>query len=360
MDDKNYMKIKLGTVTVEGNWAAHLSSVSVKESLEALDSAQVTFDLPEGSGAELVPKVDLYGQKWEIEIMQDGASVKTYAGDIVSVQWTRSGGAPRQVTVTGVGFLHRLKRGRANAAANDRRWRGKKASEILQKVAQDWTLGTSGVQATDSAIDDFEWKTDDAALVKELAQTSGYIVRCDVDGGNPVLVFASRENYTSGEVELEFGVDILDMNATHSIDRCVSEVAITAKDPSKPDQNVEAKSTPSDLVINNDKAHSGPELLGKIGNFPHRVENKDGNRPTQSSITEQAKGVMVETAESFCEGSLTCRFNPAITGGKKVKVKGAGWPFDGIFIVKEVTHTFDASGYRTQVTFSSNSIAAPS
>jgi hypothetical protein len=360
MAGERYMDITVGGIAVKGLWAAHLSSVSVKDALDALDSATVVFDLPEGSGATLVPELDIYGKAWCVKLMEGSKTVKEYSGDVIAVSWTRSGGAPRQVSITCIDVLHRLKRGRANVKKYDRRWRDVPISDIVTAVAKDWKIGVSGIDSTKGTISDLEWKSDDSALLQHLAKECGCVVRCDFENGKPGLVFATAESYSNETVTLEFGVDILDISANHNIDKCVTEVTYTVNDPQKPAAPIKVTVTPSAAIKKQNKGKSGPEYLSDIGQFPVAFERKEGETAQQSSTEEAAKGKMIEASAGFVEGSLTCRFDPNLTSGKAVTVKGAGWPFDGTFVVKEVTHTFDASGYRSQVTFSSNSINAPS
>ena len=352
-----YMKIKLGGIDIVDLWAAHLSSVSVTDSLDQLDAAQVVFDLPEGSGASLVKKLDIYGKTWSIQLIDDGSPVKEYSGDIIGISWTRSGGAPRQATVSCIDQLHRLKRGRKAAKVGDRRWRSKAISDIATAVAKDWDLGVSGIDSTSGMIGYLEWKGDDAALLNHLAETCGCVVRCDFESGKPGLVFAKSSSYASKSVTLNFGVEILDISANHNLDRIVTEVKGWAKDPSKPTELIQVKNK---ALEKTNSGKTGPDYMKVMGSFPHAIERGSGEAPAQTAMEETTTGIMIETASSFVGGSLTCRFDPNITSGKTVTVQGAGWPFDGEFVVKEVTHTFDSSGYRSQVTFNANSINAPS
>jgi hypothetical protein len=358
MDDKRYMKITLNEVALDKTWAAHLASVQVTDSTEQLDSVSFTFELPEGTGASLISKLDILGKTWKVELMDGSTVKKEYSGDILSIGWSRTGGAPRQVTINGVDQLHRLKRGRTAPKKGDRRFPGKKASEIITAVAGDWKLDSGDIQATDSALPYFEWKGDDAALLKYLAEISGYVVRLDSTNGKGALQFAKHENYANGDVTLVFGVDILDISADHNINGCVTSVTYATTDPQKGEAPTTGSKDHSVLKSDN-TGKSGPEYLALIGSFPQPIEQATGDRPTPSAIEEQAVGMMRSTADSFCTGTLKCRFNPNLTSGKNVTVKDAGWPFDGTFQIKDVKHSFDASGYSSTVTFVASKINAP-
>jgi phage protein D len=353
------MSVTLGGKDVMAdNLGSCLSSIVVKESLEALDGLTVVFAIPEGISS--LADFDFYGKPWVVKVKMNGVETRGYFGDVLNVQWTRSGGSSRQCTVTGIGYLHRLKRGRSKAKADDRRFKDKKFSEIVTAIAKDWDLSASGIEASDGKHKVTEPKADDATWIKELAAAAGYILRMDYTMGNKAFVFAKRESYANQKVTLEFGVDVLSINATHNLDPMVTAVTAETIDHLKNDKKVKGDSKASDLKLQNDASHSGPKLMARVGEFPLHLAEAEGKSATQSAAKEQAKGAMNDRAAQFVQGSLTCRFRPDLGCNKKVEIKGAGWPFDGTFLVKEVTHSFDATGYRTSVTFSANSIKAPS
>jgi phage protein D len=353
------MTVSLGGKDVMAeNLGACLSSIVVKESLEALDALTVVFAIPEGITS--LTEFDFYGKPWEVKVEMNGVATRGYFGDVLNVQWTRSGGSSRQCTVTGVGYLHRLKRGRSKVKPDDRRFPDKKFSEIVTAIAKDWGLTASGIEASDGKHKVTEPKADDATWVKELAASAGYILRMDYSMGSKALVFAKRESYADQKVTLEFGVDVLSVNATHNLDPMITSATAETIDHIKNEKKVKGDSKAADLKLQNDSSHSGPKLMARVAEFPLHLAEAEGKSATQSAAMEQAKGAMNDRAAQFVEGSLTCRFRPDLGCNRQVEIKGAGWPFDGTFLVKEVTHSFDATGYRTAVTFSANSIKAPS
>lgn len=363
MSEELYMEITLGEIKVKAGdrkrWAAHLASVSVTDALDALDAAQVVFELPEGSGSLLVPELEVYGKKWIIKLMSGSTVVKEYAGDVLGVSWSRTGGAPRQATVTCVDHLHRLKRGRTDIQTGDRRFPDKKVSEIVSAVAKHWGFDVGGIESTTSAIPYFEWKGDDLSLLKHLADQVGCVVRADEKDGTSGLVFAKASSYASEEVELRFGIEILEISANHNLDGCVTSVEGTVTNPKKP-ETITVKVGSDKITMTNKPGKTGADYMTHMGGgaYPKAFEHKEGDSFTQSDADERAKGMLTEAAAGFVQGSLVCRFNPNLTSGKSVRVVGAGWPLDGVFLVKSVTHSFDASGYRSQVQFSASSISA--
>ncbi len=344
--------------SLDASAPAHLSAVTVKDSLDKLDSVDVTFELPQGTGDALGTKLDLYAKTFKVELCRDGSPIKEFSGDLLTFAWTRSAGSPRSVQLTGVDHMHRLRRGRKAPKANDRRFAGKKHSEVIEQVAKDWSLKTGGIESTSSTGTYFEWKGEDSALLKHLAEENGYTVRIESEKGSPSLIF-SRAGASSGEdVELEFGVDILEMQATHDLDKVLTSVTFTGQKALAGEKPI-VKEVKADAAVKDDKYNkrTGPSLVeSEIGPFIFHQEDKGGATDQPTAAEAKAKGKLKGAANEFVKGSLTCRFTPEISCGKKVVITGAGWPFDGTFTVGDVTHTLDASGYRTQVAFKGNSI----
>lgn len=352
----SYMKITVGGQELSGgDWASHLSSVTVTDSLESLDGFEVSIELPQGTASKLVPKLDVLGKEWEVLMFEDDSKVRQFKGDVLSVSWQRSGGAPRSVTITGTDQLHRLKRGRSAPKKADRRFSGKKASDIVKQVAQDWKLGTGEIDNTDAAIPTFEWQGDDASLLRHLADQNNFVVRLEANGGSHDLVFKRGETYTQEDVSLDFGTDIYDLQASHNIEGMVTKVEVTGRNDAEAADPVKGSADKNKLSLVNGGGFSGPELLGRMGEFPEVIAKKASECASPPEAKAIAEGKLKEIADKLVDGRLTCRFKPTIGCGKKVTITGAGWPLDGTYNVKDVTHSFDASGYRTEVSFGANS-----
>lgn len=359
MDDKNYMEITLGGTKVSGALAAHIASVSLKDSIEALDSAQITFQLPEAIWYEYSENnFDWYGKEWKIVTFAAGSKVKEYGGDIVALNWQRSGGAPCQVTLTCIDHMHRLKKPRKSSKADDRKFKSKtEHSEIVKLVANDWGLSAGDIQSTKLQADPWEWKSDDLSLLKKLADDTGSVVRLDFSGKK--LNFTKRDG---DEIPLVFGVQILDISGAHDISGALSKVSLTAENKVKASAKVKGEALPAKVKPDNGSAdYVGAKLIERMGGAAVDEEFKSdkGETVDQSALEALAEGKITAASSKFVNGQMTCVFLPKITAGSKVKVSGAGWPLDGTFIVTEVTHSFDPSGYRTQVNFTANGIAKP-
>lgn len=363
MDDKNFMKVFVGGSELSAALYAHLASVAIKDSIENLDSATITFALPEAIWATHSPNdFDWYGKEWKIITMAKGAPSKIYGGDIVGLNWQRSGGAPCMLTLTCIDHLHRLKKARKSSKANDRRFKSKtEASTIVKKVAQDWGLSPGTVEATELQCDEFEWKSDDATLLKKLADDSGSIVRLDFEGKKVNFTKGWKAVGSAPKVTLEFGVQILDIQGAHDLTTAVSKVSLTAVNKVKESASVKGEADAAKVEALNDKTMVAAKLVERMGGVLVDEEYKSdkGGAVDQSVLQGLAKGRITEASAKFVNGQMTTIFRPDIVAGCEITVEKAGWPLDGKFIANEVTHSFDTGGYRTQVNFTANSIAKP-
>lgn len=354
-----YMRVTLGGTVVEGALLAHMTSVSVKEAAGELDSAEIQFELTQSTAKDLAKKLSLHGQEFAVEMMIAGKPLRTVAGDIVQMTWSRSGSSPRSVTITGIDHLARLKKPRANSEKQDRQFRDEKASAIVEKVAKDWSLG-SEIDSTDADIKFLDWKKDDSALLKHLACEFGYDVRLDVSkaGTTPKLLFKKCDpKNTAGSVSFEFGVDCYDISATHNLDEIRTKVTMAGVDYAAGDDAVEGVADGSSLVKGD---ITGVSLVKQYFGDVHEVKEKtDGTSSSQPLAKEEAEGILRSKANTFVSGNATCEFTPLARSGAEVTFKGTGWPLDGKFKIKEVTHSFDASGYTTSFSFEGAAISSP-
>lgn len=354
----SYMKVKIGGAAMSPGMARHITSISFKESLDKLDEGSVSVSIPEDS--KFIKEFDLYGEALVIELVRKGSVIRSFSGDIMQIAWARGGGADRTVTLTAVDRLHRLKRGREDAKVDDRRWSGKKLDEIVKDVAKAWGMNTKGVTGSDKTPDNFEWDQDDATLLVHLATEYHYTVRLDTTASTDVkgdLVFEKDPGYKKDAIQLKYGLQISSINATHSLDGLLKQVTATGQkteDDAEPVKHVAKKDVVDGAKLN---PVTGVSYIASLPGFTEKISDESGHKNNMSTVKGRAEGKILEAADSFVSGNFDCRFLPELACGQKVTVSGAGWPLDGTFVASSVNHSMDASGYRTQVEFSSNSIA---
>lgn len=357
-DIKHTVAVKIGGSKLSKDAQACMESVIIRDSLEHIDLVEVSFSLI-GEQAETVAKeVAKYGDPILVELQENGSPVRTVGGDIVSINWSRRISEVASVTVTGLDPRHRLKKPRASTKKGDRRWVGKKASEIVEDIAKSWSFGTD-VQSTNAAIKVFEHYGDDAAIIKHLADENGYVMRVDMEGGSPTLIFARREQPVSGaDVTLNYGEHVQEFEIDHNLTNIVTKVKVAGFNPITGDDPVFTEAAKSKVSAMNDK--TGIDFVSKAwGEFPEVISETDGGRGVKSETQDKAEGILKARAMTFVSGTLHCILNPNVRSGSIVTLKGAGWPMDGKYVVGEVKHVVEQGNTLTLLHVMSDSIKAP-
>ena len=361
------MEIKVGKADFTGSsLRGYLASVIVKDSVgNEFDSVQIQLNLPEEMGDKDLGKMGLWGEQFMVKLFKAGPGASTpcraVVGDIVQLDWVRSDSSPRSLTLTGIDNLWRLGNQNAAVKAADRRFSGKKVSDVVKKIAGDWKLGTGKIQGTDAAlkVQNYTDQPNDLAILKELAKQSNYLFRA---AGNPMvpgkadLLWARVDKAGKGKHKLPFGDELIEINVTHNLQGLLSKVEISAIDPADPKKVIKGTADDKKLTGINGKAALGPSFLKKIGAVPHFEDLTTGQKIQLSVLKEMAESMMQGAAECFLEGNCTGRFHPEVGSGDLMVISKANWPFDGTYLIKDVTHTWNMSGYQTAITFLADGI----
>jgi phage protein D len=369
MAGASYMKIKidkkpLATGDILFN---HLLSVSISESLDQLDDVQMKFIVPEGPKGDpksILGKLAAYGKTFEVELYYNGALSHSVAGDIIEITWARSQSAPWSVTLHGHGNLHRMKAGASKL--DTKKWvTGKpmKVDDVVKDLATKWGVSAVSTPALD-ATQVFQAANDDASLLLELAKKYNRVVRWD---SKDKLQFAVPSSLAAGgsPAKLTWGIDIVDTSLRHLVEGMISKVEVKLKDGIANKEPVVGKAAaPADIPKTpSNTGPTGPELLSSSGNskfaaYELSVSGAEGggstSEPVTTAATATAKSKLNAAADQLVSGSFTCRFRPDVQAGGHVEVEKGGWPLDGKYVVKDVSHSWDASGYRTQLNVMAN------
>ena len=351
----NRLEVHLKGSPLSADLERVLASVVVKDALGRLDSMEATFIIGESEFSTLATKLKVHGEKMMVKMYADGTQSHCVYGDVISITWTRSREGQNIVKVTGLDYFHRLKKPRASSKAGDRRFRGKKASEIVKAVALDWKLGTGDIQSTNAAIKELEWHGTDAALVKFLAEQNNYIARVNAPNGSPSLVFSRKSSYSGAKtVKVDFNTDIFEMDVTHSLDDVVTKVSVHGQDYVAASAGV--KTDASTLDKHTGSLTGASIAKSKFGEIPVLIDTNEGLNSTVSETKDLATGILTRHADTFVRGTVLTRLLPGGASGGKLTIDGAGWPLDGTFIIDEVVHIQDRDGKRSQFTIISDSI----
>ncbi len=336
-------EITLDGKSLTGSTLKYLISAEFKESLNAIDSLTVKLVVPEDPSE--VVALAKPGTKFIIKLGQGGSEREVH-GTIVEVSHARSTSAPWVITLQGLDKFHELKKKRA------RKVRKGNDDAVIKEIASECGL-TPEVEAVDPTGDySLQLNEDYATFLLRIATENDYLVR--VEEGK-TLRFARRTTaYQETAVTLKWGEDIESVSLRYSLNDVVTGVKVKGKDYVK-DQWVEGEAKASDLMAISGGDTSAELAEAEYGAMIHEIDNSKANSTTKAKGL--AKAEFQRRANTFLSGTVQCTGIPTAVSGAKLTIEGAGWPISGDFVIRETTHSLDpASGYRTTITFYSDSL----
>jgi phage protein D len=224
---------------------------------------------------------------------------------------------------------------------------------VIKKIASAAGLGAD-IQGVDGTGEFFlQPNLTNAEVVNAIAKRNNYVVR--VDDGK--LVF-SRMNKLGGAPKLKVKwSEVMEYGVEQSLDGVVTDVMVTGKDLKA---NKWLKGTAAAADVTGISGGSTATKLAKkaFGKIERSIDHTDD--ADQSQLVAMAKGELQRRAERFVRGEFTTTFLAEARTGAQLSFENPVCDaMKGPFIVKEVTHLFDADeGYRTRLSVISDSLPA--
>jgi len=326
-------------------WGAAVRVVFT-EALDALDMLVVDLEVSHQlDSSELLAKLKP-GVEFSLDLMEDGTAVHSAVGDVVEVRHSRRPGTHR-VTVVGLDKLHRLNHKQAQAevweVAHD---------DIASEIADRNSL-TPVVEGVDGTAElELQNNESDGLFLRRLAKQNNYYLRV-LDGE---LHFGRKEG-SGAAVEVDMVADVLEISQRASLVGIITEVTVHGSNYVQ-DETFTGTASSSDLK-NIGGGETGVSLAETLFGTRELILNQSGYVDT-STATARAKAELQARAEDFVRGTVIVNGNPNAVSGKNVTITGAGWPLDGTFLIRETSHVYDRSGYRTRIGFQSDSLPSAS
>ena len=326
----------------------YMRRLTYTEAVGELDGMTATFSVPSNKEKDLIPFMEP-GLPFEIEVLDDkGGVLNTREGDIVAVNHERKG-SNWLVTLVGLNYLHRLR-----AQHYTQLWEeshDKIVKTIAGRAQPSLTAKVQGVSTT--ADFTFQQGETDALFLMRLAREHNYY--CRVVGKE---LHFGRRDLTKGKLKLSYREDVVAMRLTANLKDHINEVHVFWGDPEK-DGTKQTKLTykKAPKPIN-----SGGKLGASIGKKAFGVKSltiggyDSPMYKNQSQAKAKAQAELDVSALDFVEGVVTVRGAHEAMVGNELLIKGAGYPFDGTFIITKIFQEFAFDGLRTEITFKSNSL----
>ncbi|MEN3360507.1 MAG: hypothetical protein V7637_4489 [Mycobacteriales bacterium] len=318
--------------------------------LPAVVSSQVTrvsltrrIDPPDNFSIELfdpdlalvTPPVGPFAEGAEVSValgFRDGARI-ALAGTVTAV--TAEFGATDEPVIRVDGFdgLHALTRGTAYRVFPGPAGAGLPDSQVVGQLA----AGAGLVAQTDPgparATAQVQDHVSDLAFLRELAAVNGYSIWIE----RGALQFR-RQRLPPAVVELRHGDDLLSLRLRLSTTGQVAGVTVRGWDPVQKQVCVGTAT----------RASLAPELSSvPAGGSSRELVIAHAGVASATEAQALANAVMADQGQSLVAGSGVAIGRPDLDVGAVVTLRGTGRFDRGRYVVTEVTHTIDNSGYRT-------------
>jgi hypothetical protein len=332
---------------------AFVSRITYTEAVGELDGMTATLQMPLADSdrhKKVIPQLEP-GLPFEISVVDaDGKPISGVKreGDIIAVHHERVD-SNLSVTLVGVNYLHRMRSEHITEIWEDPHDKIVKA--IAGRAKPSLTPKVQGVKAT--AAFTFQQNETDAIFLMRLAREHNYY--CRVIGKE---LHFGRRDMVSGSVEVDYQLNGLDIRLTANLKDHLNEVHVYWGDYEK-DTKLEKVTYSTAPKETNSGGKLGCDLGKKaFGKKSMTIGGYDSPYYTQQSQAKaKAEAELDAAALDFIEGVLNCRNVPDATCGSTLKIKNAGWPFNGSYVITKVFHEYSFNGLRTEITFKANSIS---
>jgi phage protein D len=329
-------------------FSAYIRRLTYTEAVGELDGMTVMFTIPPKKAKDFKDLVEP-GLPFEVEIIDEkGKPVDKRVGDIVAVNHEKRG-SKWTVTLVGLNYLHRLRSQHHTQVWEDPH--DKIVKTIAGRAKPSLTAKVQGVNST--ADFTFQQGETDALFLMRLAREHNYY--CRVVGKE---LHFGRRDLTKGKIKLNYKKDIIDLRLTANLKDHLNEVHVYWGDPEKDgtkQTKVSYKKAPK-------PTNSGGKLGADVGKKAFGVKSltiggyDSPMYKNQSEAKAKAQAALDVAALDFVEGVVTARAAQKATVGANLVIEGAGWPFDGTFIITKVFHESNYDGLKSEITFKANSL----
>lgn len=363
----------------------YINSVTYHESLDALDFATVSIQLPQtGHPAQTHLAAMVPGGTVCLRFLKEGAEKHTAYLDVTRVSHSTSATGLWTVTLTCLEVLARLQNVRVNEVATEQT----DLLELLVDEARKVMGGTAQAPRKADASEEGLAIFGDRLLgrLKELSNQRNLLVRAELSSalGRPKIVFEELASSASGfgDVALHYAVDVLSLQAELDLSEQVTGVVVRGLADPLSDSGADADPTPGEAPRRKPGSgvFSGLGLLSAKG-IQKVVEYEAWTEPPEtghaapglrsrshalsnaskpSALSAQAQLKYEDHAEKFLRGTVVCRGQPEARKNGVLSFADAPWPWRGAFVITDVQHTYnDTQGLTSAITFRATELTRP-
>jgi hypothetical protein len=262
---------------------------------------------------------------------------KLIAGIVTQITTSFGESGSPELSVSGYDHAFPLMGGK-----NTRSWTKQRDSAVVEEIASFHNL-TPDVRVTKEELPQVEQNQEgDLEFVNKLAERNGY----ETYVTERTLHFRPPQNQGSGVVKLEWGKGLLSFKPDGNLAGQVSAVEVYGWNPQTKEKIV-GKAGRGQEPGREARQDSAADNLGTVLRKQPVLRVREPVF-SQASASERAQALLKEKAEQFLTGEGETIGMPEIRPDRNIDLAGLGRKFSKTYYVREATHRFDSSGYRTR------------
>jgi len=300
-------------------------------------------------------------REFELKLGYGSTLTPMTKGSVTTMEPNFPAAGPPTLTVRALNVLHRLR-----DKQRSQHWTDKRDSEIAESIKtltdpstqrklkiRTSSKAKSKEKPLEYVVQDNQYDIDFLFL---RARNAGYVVFVDseakADGTvEEYLYFGpSDEQHTrlrDVTYELAWGISLIDFKPTLSTAKQVKSVEVRSwnRQTNKAIRSKVDLQHP-DIKVNRDLL----TLLTQPGSQPREEVVTNEPQPTPQQAERRALAILSDRLKDLVTAQGTTMGLPDLRAGQRVRIKGVGSRFSGIYFVTDTTHTIGDAGYTTRFT----------
>lgn len=327
--------------------------------LGARAETRAVLDNRSSPASQLLHLFEPCNHEVEVQLGYAGKLRTMVKGNFTTMEPSFSNSGPPTLTVRGLNVLHQLRRRQYTTA-----FAGKKPSQIARDLSRlrdrNQPRFPLTVRINDTALSEEEEITIvtqknqyDIDFLFTLARRFGYVVfveEANAKQGTPRRLYFGPSSPNQAGVrdvtfKLERGKSIIDFKPTLTTANQVKSVTVNGYN------RVSGREISETVTLDELRNRRNEDLYDLIQRCDPREEFVV-DRPvfTRREARRVAEGMLRERQTEMVKATVTTIGLPDLVSGKNVIIEGYGARLDGKYFITDSTHTYNDSGYTTQIT----------
>ena len=313
-----------------------LARATVESSVHLPDMTLLEFNNSDFEWSDAEPlKI---GQELRIELGSEQNKREVFVGEVTSVELDMSIDGSMRLSVRGYDRAHRLQRGRETKV-----YKRMSDSDIARRIAGERKL-TADVERTRQVHD---YVMQDNQTDWEFLQDRARRIGFEVQVQDKKLVFKPPPSTPAEAVDLTLDESLLAFRVRMAAREQVSSVEVRGWYPLNKKEIVGTASRPPTTTAIKERRTGGNVAKAAFKDGPTVVIARQPVHD-QAQAERLAQAALDELEQSFVTAEGVALGDPRLRLGSKVNLKHVGKQFTGTYVVTEVRHLYEPTGYRNE------------